>query len=243
MSPAETTAVVLSSTAAPAAPQASGEAGEGVVIAATDSAAAACGNDSSGGSIFPAVFSIVSILLAWGQPPHSSGKIGGHVGKVCIPRGGEARFTNTGHTHAALELLHTAARWIRSSTLPTSTTHTCPAERGGGGSKTFVKYVHKTHTHSKGDTQKMMALTGVERSYASAIGQTMQNLTVRAEVGSVMESMLADLEAWEWANKEEVLKNQLDHTRAQVQALKESERELLEVRRAVGMQAYPGRAG
>lgn len=83
----------------------------------------------------------------------------------------------------------------------------------------------------------MLALTGVERSYASAIGQTMQNLTVQAEVGSVMESMLADLEAWEWANKEEVLKKQLDHARAQVQALKESERELLEVRWQAGRQA------
>lgn len=80
----------------------------------------------------------------------------------------------------------------------------------------------------------MMTLTGVERSYASAIGQTMQNLTVHAEVGSVMEGMLADLEAWEWANKEEVLKKQLDHARAQVQALKESERELLKVGLAVG---------
>lgn len=83
---------------------------------------------------------------------------------------------------------------------------------------------------------KMIALTGVERSYASAIGQTMQNLTIQAEVGSAMESMLGDLEAWEWANKEEVLKKELEHARAQVQALKQSERDLLEVRRAGGRQ-------
>lgn len=76
----------------------------------------------------------------------------------------------------------------------------------------------------------MLALTGIERSYASAIGQTMNNLTVQAEVGSVMEGMLGDLEAWEWANKEEVLKKELEHARAQVQALKDSERALLEVR-------------
>lgn len=76
----------------------------------------------------------------------------------------------------------------------------------------------------------MLALTGIERSYASAIGQTMHNLTVQAEVGSVMEGMLGDLEAWEWANKEEVLKKELEHARAQVQALKVSERALLEVR-------------
>ncbi|CAM9129211.1 unnamed protein product [Ectocarpus sp. 12 AP-2014] len=74
----------------------------------------------------------------------------------------------------------------------------------------------------------MLALTGIERSYASAIGQTMHNLTVQAEVGSVMEGMLGDLEAWEWANKEEVLKKELEHARAQVQALKDSERTLLE---------------
>ncbi|CBN76615.1 hypothetical protein Esi_0000_0343 [Ectocarpus siliculosus] len=74
----------------------------------------------------------------------------------------------------------------------------------------------------------MLALTGIERSYASAIGQTMHNLTVQAEVGSVMEGMLGDLEAWEWANKEEVLKKELEHARAQVQALKDSERALLE---------------
>lgn len=76
----------------------------------------------------------------------------------------------------------------------------------------------------------MLALTGIERSYASAIGQTMQNLTVQAEVGSVMEGMLGDLEAWEWANKEEALKKELEHARAQVEALKDSEKALLEVR-------------
>ena len=76
----------------------------------------------------------------------------------------------------------------------------------------------------------MLALTGVERSYASAIGQTMQNLTIQAEVGAAMESMLGDLEAWEWANKEEVLKKELEHARAHIQALKQSERDLLEVR-------------
>lgn len=81
---------------------------------------------------------------------------------------------------------------------------------------------------------KMLALTGVERSYASAIGQTMQNLTVQAEVGAAMESMLGDLEAWEWANKEEVLKKELEHARGQIQALKNSERGLLEVRSAAG---------
>ncbi|CAM9185307.1 unnamed protein product [Ectocarpus fasciculatus] len=74
----------------------------------------------------------------------------------------------------------------------------------------------------------MLALTGIERSYASAIGQTMQNLTVQAEVGSVMEGMLGDLEAWEWANKEEALKKELEHARAQVEALKDSEKALLE---------------
>lgn len=73
-------------------------------------------------------------------------------------------------------------------------------------------------------------MTGVDRSYASAIEETMHNLTVQAEVGSTMESMLADLEAWDWANKEEVLKKELDHARAQVEALKQSERNLLEVR-------------
>lgn len=57
----------------------------------------------------------------------------------------------------------------------------------------------------------------------------MQNLTIQAEVGSVMESMLGDLEAWEWANKEEVLKKELENARAQVQALKDSEGALLEV--------------
>lgn len=81
---------------------------------------------------------------------------------------------------------------------------------------------------------KMLALTGVERSYASAIGQTMQNLTIQAEVGAAMESMLGDLEAWEWANKEEVLKKELEHARAQIQALKQSERDLLEVRQTSG---------
>eukprot|EP00903_Cladosiphon_okamuranus_P017046 g15711.t1 len=74
----------------------------------------------------------------------------------------------------------------------------------------------------------MLALTGVERSYASAIGETMQNLTVQAEVGAAMESMLGDLEAWEWANKEAALKNELEHARAQIQALKQSEKDLLE---------------
>lgn len=74
-----------------------------------------------------------------------------------------------------------------------------------------------------------MSLTGVERSYASAIHQSMCNLTVQAEVGSVMEGMLGDLEAWEWANKEEALKKELEHARAQVLVLQESERELLEV--------------
>lgn len=83
---------------------------------------------------------------------------------------------------------------------------------------------------------KMLALTGVERSYASAIGQTMQNLTIQAEVGAAMESMLGDLEAWEWANKEETLKKELEHARAQIQALKQSEKDLLEVRRAPGRQ-------
>lgn len=75
----------------------------------------------------------------------------------------------------------------------------------------------------------MLALTGVERSNAAAIGETMLNLSVRAEVGSMMEGMLGDLEAWEWANKEEVLKKELQHARAQVAALKNSERALLEV--------------
>lgn len=87
----------------------------------------------------------------------------------------------------------------------------------------------------------MLALTGVERSYASAIGQTMQNLTIQAEVGSAMESMLGDLEAWEWANKEEVLKKELEHARAQIQALKQSERGLLEVRRAAVVLLRPAR--
>lgn len=78
----------------------------------------------------------------------------------------------------------------------------------------------------------MLTMNGVERSYASAIGETMRNLTVQAEVGSVMEGMLGDLEAWEWANKEEALKVQLEHARAQVQVLQESEKALLEVRAA-----------
>lgn len=69
----------------------------------------------------------------------------------------------------------------------------------------------------------------MERSYAAAIGETMQNLSVRAEVGSVMESMLSDLEAWEWANKEEELKAELEHAKAQVAALKASEKSLLKV--------------
>ncbi len=80
---------------------------------------------------------------------------------------------------------------------------------------------------------RMLAMTGVDRSYASAITQTMQKLTVQAEVGSTMEGMLADLEAWDWANKEEVLKKELEHARAQVEALKQSERNLLEVRARV----------
>lgn len=78
----------------------------------------------------------------------------------------------------------------------------------------------------------MLTMNGVERSYASAIGETMRNLTVQAEVGSVMEGMLGDLEAWEWANKEEALKVELEHARAQVQVLQESEKALLEVRAA-----------
>lgn len=96
-------------------------------------------------------------------------------------------------------------------------------------SHTSVLVVGRAETQTK-----MFALTGVERSYASAIGQTMQNLTVQAEVGSAMESMLGDLEAWEWANKEEVLKKELEHARAQIQALKKSEGNLLEVRRQAG---------
>lgn len=76
----------------------------------------------------------------------------------------------------------------------------------------------------------MLSLTGVERSYASALHQTMQTLTVRAEVGAVMEGMLGDLEAWEWANQEEALKKELEFERAQVAALRASETALLEVR-------------
>lgn len=79
--------------------------------------------------------------------------------------------------------------------------------------------------------KKMLALTAVERSNASAIGEIMGNLSIRAEVGSVMEGMLGDLEAWEWANKEEVLKTELENARVQVKVLQESERALLEVRR------------
>lgn len=75
----------------------------------------------------------------------------------------------------------------------------------------------------------MLTLTGVERSYAAAIGETMQNLSVRAEVGSVMESMLGDLEAWKWANNQEALKAELEHAKAQVAALRASERALLKV--------------
>lgn len=75
----------------------------------------------------------------------------------------------------------------------------------------------------------MLALNGVERSYASAIDETMRSLTIRADVGSVMEGILGDLEAWEWANKEETLNNELENTRAQVQALQESERAILKV--------------
>lgn len=78
----------------------------------------------------------------------------------------------------------------------------------------------------------MLTMNGVERSYASAIGETMRNLTVQAEVGSVMEGMLGDLEAWEWANKEEALRVELEHARAQVRVLQESEKALLEVRTA-----------
>lgn len=76
---------------------------------------------------------------------------------------------------------------------------------------------------------KMLALTGVERSYASALDAAMHDLSVRAEVGSVMEGMLGDLEAWEWANREEALQKELEHARAQVAVLQESERSLLEV--------------
>lgn len=75
----------------------------------------------------------------------------------------------------------------------------------------------------------MLALTGVERSYASAMDAAMRNLSVHAEVGSVLDGMLGDLEAWEWANKEEALKKQLEHARAQVAVLQDSERYLLEV--------------
>ncbi|CAM9244289.1 unnamed protein product [Ascophyllum nodosum] len=74
----------------------------------------------------------------------------------------------------------------------------------------------------------MLFMTGVERSYASAIELASRDLTVRSEVGSVMEGMLGDLEAWEWANKEEALKTELDHARAQVKALQESEKRLIE---------------
>lgn len=75
----------------------------------------------------------------------------------------------------------------------------------------------------------MLELNAVERSNAAAIGETLRNLSIRAEVGSVMEGMLGDLEAWEWANTEEMLKKELEHMRAQVAALKESERLLLQV--------------
>lgn len=75
----------------------------------------------------------------------------------------------------------------------------------------------------------MLFMTSVDRSYASAIDTAARNLSVKAEVGSVMESMLGDLEAWEWANKEEALKKELEHARAQVKALQESEKRLLEV--------------
>ena len=79
-----------------------------------------------------------------------------------------------------------------------------------------------------------MFMTGVERSYASAIELASRDLTVRSEVGSVMEGMLGDLEAWEWANKEEALKTELDHARAQVKALQESEKRLIEVGIPIG---------
>lgn len=79
----------------------------------------------------------------------------------------------------------------------------------------------------------MLSSTGVERSNAAAIGETMLNLSIRAEVGSVMEGMLGDMEAWEWANKEEALKKELQHAQAQVAALKASERALLQVMRDV----------
>lgn len=75
----------------------------------------------------------------------------------------------------------------------------------------------------------MLALTGTERSYAAAIDEAMRELTIRTEVGSVMEGILGDLEAWEWANKEERLVTQLEHAQAQIAALKESEKALLQV--------------
>lgn len=75
----------------------------------------------------------------------------------------------------------------------------------------------------------MLSVTGVERSYAAAISDTMQNLSIRAEVGAVMESLLGDLEAWEWANKEEALRVELEHAKAQVAVLKASEAALLKV--------------
>lgn len=89
----------------------------------------------------------------------------------------------------------------------------------------------------------MLGLTGVERSYAAAIDSTMRDLTVRAEVGSVMEGMLGDLEAWEWANKEEALKKELVHAKAQVEALQQAERALLEVGLMSVIRAVPLASG
>lgn len=80
----------------------------------------------------------------------------------------------------------------------------------------------------------MLVSTSVARSYSSAISEAMRDLSIRAEVGTVMEGMLGDLDAWEWANKEEKLKNELEHARAQVAALKDSERTLLQVIRCRG---------
>ncbi|CAM9726727.1 unnamed protein product, partial [Discosporangium mesarthrocarpum] len=74
----------------------------------------------------------------------------------------------------------------------------------------------------------MLSSSSVERSYASAIDDAVRGLTIRAQVASVMEGMLDDLEVWEWVNKTDRLEAALRHARAQVEALKKSERLLLE---------------
>ncbi|CAM9273176.1 unnamed protein product [Sphacelaria rigidula] len=88
----------------------------------------------------------------------------------------------------------------------------------------------------------MLSVTGVERSYAAAISDTMQNLSIRAEVGAVMESLLGDLEAWEWANKEEALRVELEHAKAQVAVLKASEAALLKREKIAAVKAEEDKA-